>query len=200
MLMRTTIAWTAALLIAGLMAAGCATQGKACPTGKCPRHTMKGARGAACAKCGKAGCTQCGDKKKAACKCGKKDCPKCARGAGKGAHDAEARVNTPTLATLIEKGVPMTLLDARTGEYDDGRRIPGAKALAPSATAEEAANAIPSKDALVVTYCANLQCPAGSKLAAQLKTLGYTNIIEYPHGIEGWVDAGHEVEQASTAN
>jgi rhodanese-related sulfurtransferase len=32
-------------------------------------------------------------------------------------------------------------------------------------------------------------------LAAHLKKLGYTNIMEYQEGIEGWIKAGNKVEK-----
>ncbi len=41
--------------------------------------------------------------------------------------------------------------------------------------------------ALLVTYCTNLKCPASRALAARLTALGYTHVLEYPEGIEGWV-------------
>ena len=49
---------------------------------------------------------------------------------------------------------------------------------------------------LVVTYCAGLKCPASHQLAERLEKLGYGNVIEYPEGIPGWIEAGHAVEQA----
>jgi len=88
------------------------------------------------------------------------------------------------------------LLDARTGKYDDGQRIPGAKSLSPSSTKEEATSLIPDKGAPVVTYCANLKCPASAALAKHLKELGYTNVREYPEGIQGWISGGNPVEKA----
>ena len=88
------------------------------------------------------------------------------------------------------------LLDARSGKYDDGNRIPGAKSLNSQSTAEEIAAVIPSKDALVVTYCSNLQCPASKALAEHLEALGYTNVQEYPEGIAGWRAAGGKVDKA----
>lgn len=105
-------------------------------------------------------------------------------------------VNTSALKAMISAKVPVVLLDARTGKYDDGKRLPGAKALAPTATAEEAAKAIPAKDAFVVTYCAGPKCPASNALYEGLKKLGYTNLAEYPEGIEGWTKAGNEVTTA----
>jgi rhodanese-related sulfurtransferase len=89
------------------------------------------------------------------------------------------------------------VFDARTGKYDDGQRIPGAKALSPEASATEVAKAIPDKNAKVVAYCANLKCPAGGMLAKRLVELGYKNVNEYPEGIQGWMAAGHPVEKAA---
>ncbi|MBN1669447.1 MAG: rhodanese-like domain-containing protein [Kiritimatiellae bacterium] len=124
----------------------------------------------------------------------------CAPASKAPAAETKARSNphldTETLATLIAARVPMVILDARTGKYDDGRRIPGAGSLSASATAEEAERAIGSKDALVVTYCSNLKCPASEALFNRLRQLGYKNVVEYSFGIEGWAAAGHEVRQA----
>jgi len=58
---------------------------------------------------------------------------------------------------------------------------------------------LPGKDALIVTYCSNLKCPASSRLARRLRELGYTSVLEYPYGIEGWTKAGHEVTTAGRA-
>jgi rhodanese-related sulfurtransferase len=102
-------------------------------------------------------------------------------------------VSTATLVALVRSGVPFVLLDARTGKYDDGKRLPGAKQLSPKATAEQAAEVIPAKNSLVVTYCSNVKCPASKYLAKQLASLGYTNVVKYPAGIQGWAEAGQPV-------
>ncbi len=102
-------------------------------------------------------------------------------------------INTNELAALIASGKPIVILDARTGRWDDGRRIPGARSLAPDASAEDAAKAIPAKDSLVVTYCSGPKCPASAKLAERLRSFGYTNVTEYHEGIQGWADAGKEI-------
>ncbi|MFZ2959712.1 MAG: rhodanese-like domain-containing protein [Candidatus Ozemobacteraceae bacterium] len=114
------------------------------------------------------------------------------------ANDAAGHENLPLLSTseladMIASKTTMILIDARSGKFDDGKRIPGAVSLTDQATAEEAAKVINAKDALVVTYCSNLKCPASLKLAMHLKKLGFSNIKKYPEGIEGWVKAGHEV-------
>jgi rhodanese-related sulfurtransferase len=105
-------------------------------------------------------------------------------------------IDTRALQALMQAKVPAVVLDARAGKWDDGKRIPGAKALAPAATADEAAALIPAKEALVIVYCTNLKCPASAMLAEQLLGFGYTNILKYPDGIEGWISAGNAVETA----
>ena len=98
---------------------------------------------------------------------------------------------------MIDSNVALTLVDARTGKYDDGRRIPNALNLGPAATDTEIRSVLKSKDALIVSYCANLQCPASRQLAVKLVALGYTRVLEYPQGIEGWVSEGNPVAKAA---
>jgi len=109
----------------------------------------------------------------------------------------EAVVNTEALAALLRAKAPMTVLDARTGKYDDGRRVPGAKTLSPTATDAEVTALLPDKTALVVTYCAGLKCPASHMLGEKLRSMGYVNVLEYHEGIDGWVATGNAIQQAS---
>lgn len=109
---------------------------------------------------------------------------------------APSTINTVDLKTLINSGGPIIILDARAGEYDDGKRLPGALSLNADSKAEDIAKTLPSKESLIVTYCANLKCPASHKLYTHLKSLGYTNLIEYPEGIQGWIEAGNPVNIA----
>ena len=106
----------------------------------------------------------------------------------------EAVVSTKALKILLDSKTELILLDARSGKYDDGKRIPGAKSLNAASAPEEIEKVIPSRDSLVITYCASLKCPASSKLHKHLTELGYKHVIEYPQGIKGWVEAGNSVE------
>jgi len=153
------------------------------------------------------GCATCGPcpGKKARCGadkdaagCATKECvtKHCAAGQAVAPAAAGVNIGTDVLDALLRSGVPLTVLDARTGQYDDGKRIPGAKSLSPQATEAEALALIPNKEALVVTYCSNLKCPASKMLAENLHKLGFKNVLEYPHGIAGWIEAGHPVTAA----
>ena len=115
---------------------------------------------------------------------------------GEGKTEEVGTLSVNALATLLKSGTEVVVFDARSAKYDDGRRIPGAKSLTDKASAQEVTNAIPKKDQLVVTYCANPQCPASDRLAKHLLSLGYSNILELPAGIEGWAAAGKPVEKA----
>jgi len=104
-------------------------------------------------------------------------------------------LKTAGLQELIKAKTPAAILDARSGKYDDGKRIPGATQLSPTAEDADIAKVLPDKKAMIVTYCAGLKCPASKMLADKLRKLGYTNVLEYPEGIEGWIAAGNTVEQ-----
>jgi rhodanese-related sulfurtransferase len=122
------------------------------------------------------------------------DCGACqSTGTVKSRKPAYAEINTAALATLLKTGTQVVLLDARVGRWDDGRRLPGAKTLAPDATEAQALAAIGGKNALVVTYCSNVRCPASKNLTLRLIELGFTNVLKYPEGVDDWQAAGHEV-------
>jgi len=104
-----------------------------------------------------------------------------------------AEIDEAALKTLMNSDIEFYLFDARAGKYDDGNRIPGAKFLSYECSADEAAAAIPSKDSLVVTYCASPTCPASGWLAKRLSSLGYVAILEYPEGIRDWKARGNSV-------
>ena len=103
-------------------------------------------------------------------------------------------INIAVLENIIESNVPMVLLDARSGKWDDKSRIPGAQSLNDKSTREEVEKIIKTKDTLVVTYCSNLKCPASNRLYIHLKKLGYKNVLEYPFGIQAWLEAGNDIE------
>jgi rhodanese-related sulfurtransferase len=90
----------------------------------------------------------------------------------------------------------MVLLDARTGKWDDKTRIPGAQSLNDKSTKDEVEKVITTKDTLVIVYCVNLKCPASKNLYIHLKKLGYKNVLEYPFGIERWLESGNDIEMA----
>ena len=155
---------------------------------------------ATCAtKCAtKSACT-----KKSACatKCAKKSACATKSSCTKGVctkGDAAAMYKTIDTKGLkaAMAGKNLVLLDARSGKYDDGRRIPGAKQLAANADDKTIASVVGAdKNAKIITYCSNTKCPAGAMLAKRLMKAGYTNVSKYPVGIAGWVEGGNKVNK-----
>ncbi len=123
----------------------------------------------------------------------------CHAGHHKHQQAAAATIDTGVLCTLIRADVPVTILDARAGKYDDGRRIPGAEVVPPDADKKTLARLVPKKDSLVVTYCGGPTCPLSRQLADRLAKLGYKHVLEYRQGIAGWAEAGHDVRKVVTA-
>lgn len=99
------------------------------------------------------------------------------------------------LKAIVDSKVNALIFDARSGKYDDGKRIPGAKSLNGDSKQQEIESLIPSKSSLIITYCSNLECPASHELFNKLKLLGYNNVLEFPWGIQGWIEAGNPVEK-----
>ena len=116
-------------------------------------------------------------------------------GDAKGASSPD-KIGSVTSGELVEivNSKTAVILDARSGKYDDGKRIPGAKALNEQSSPEDIAKIVPDKNTPVITYCGGPSCPASARLAEVLQKLGYTNIREYHDGIPGWIKAGNKVE------
>ena len=100
-------------------------------------------------------------------------------------------VNTDELKRWYDSSKPMTVIDARTEENYDKTTLPDAiwlPANSPSATIQ---STLPVKNRLIVVYCWSLACPASANLANRLSAAGYTNVYEYPDGLEDWMQNGY---------
>lgn len=88
------------------------------------------------------------------------------------------------------------IIDTRFGRWDNGARIPGAESLNGKFTKRDITKKYPDKNAVMVVYCNNSECPLSGSFAKKLKQYGYKNIKHYKEGIEGWEKAGKPVESA----
>ncbi len=152
-------------------------------------------KGGACkcdsCECDSCGCKGCASAVKSACASGQCNAGETA----KQSADVQIKMlDTEEVRKIIEEKSAL-IFDARTGKWDDGQRIPGAKSLSAASTSEEIAAAIPDKKQAVLVYCGGRQCPASAELAKVLIKHGYTNVMEYPDGIKGWKNAGMQVEK-----
>jgi rhodanese-related sulfurtransferase len=108
-------------------------------------------------------------------------------------------IQTDALSKLVRSANPLLMIvDARMPEYDDGKRIPGAKVIPVNATIENITANLPDKQAMIVVYCENAQCPASGLLADRLVRMGYKNVWKYKGGIEEWEARGQKIERGKT--
>jgi rhodanese-related sulfurtransferase len=193
--------WIIALTVMG---AGIASNALACASCGCSSATKKTAVKASCGSggsCGKkAEAKQCSSKKSCSSEA-KATCSSAARKSCKSsctrakADHGYTTVDTDGLKKLIASEKDLVIVDARSGKYDDGRRIASAQQLGAASSSDAIAKALPDKDAKIVAYCTSTKCPASAALAHKLVDLGYKNVVKYPAGIEGWVTDGNDVSK-----
>lgn len=104
-------------------------------------------------------------------------------------------INTDQVKDILYSGQEVVLVDARTKEYDDGIRLPGAILVPHNSSADEIRTALPSLDESIIVYCNSKKCPASGKLADRLVAMGYTNVWKYAEGLEAWVKSGGKTEK-----
>ncbi len=110
-------------------------------------------------------------------------------------------IQTETLSRLVHSASPnLMIVDSRGTDSDDGKRIPGAKTIPYNASIENITANLPDKNATVIIYCANAQCPSSRLLAERLLHMGYKNIWRYSAGIQEWEAKGLKVEQGKPAS
>lgn len=174
-----------------LLMAGCQC-GTSCSNGTCTATKIE----KCCMDCGgkcqvnPEGCKKCGGTCKTAV-----PSMDCEDGSCSGAPSSDAAIKMLSLAefkAVVEDKSAM-IFDARTGKWDDGKRVPGAGSLSANNSEAEILQLIPDKSQKIVTYCGSLKCPAGKALASKLVKLGYTNVSDYSGGIKAWREAGYEV-------
>ena len=103
-------------------------------------------------------------------------------------------ITREALRAAIEEGA-VTVVDALPAAPYGQRHLPGALNLTAEDADAHAAQALPDRDARIVTYSTDARCTRGSELAERLRALGYGDVRTYRAGIEDWIAAGLEVER-----
>ncbi len=90
----------------------------------------------------------------------------------------------------------LVLVEALPPRYYEAEHLPGALNIPHDRVEELAPTLLPDKNATIVTYCSNAQCP-NSRIAAQvLERLGYNQVYKYEAGKQDWIAAGLPTEGA----
>jgi len=88
------------------------------------------------------------------------------------------------------------LIDVLSQGSYEGRHLPNAKHAAASETdfLEKVEKLVPSKEAVVVVYCASFTCQLSPRAAGKLVEAGYTNVYDFKGGLADWQDAKYPFE------
>ena len=113
----------------------------------------------------------------------------------------------PKEAMPTDNGIPSvstsqakSLYESRSATFVDvGKnasvRIPGSRELSANLTEKEISAILPDKSAKIVIYGDADNRRDEGLMAEQLKKLGYTNVMEYPAGLEEWIMTGNPGEE-----
>lgn len=110
---------------------------------------------------------------------------------------ATATVSREELQRLLDEGAPLTLVEALGPMYYEDAHLPGAVNIPHDQVDALAPVVLPDKAGKVVVYCSNTSCQNAAIAARRLVQLGYTDVLEYVEGKQGWVEAGLPVERST---
>lgn len=104
------------------------------------------------------------------------------------------------LKKWIDEKKDFVLIDVMSQGSYEGRHLPNAKHAAVSETdfLEKVAKLTPTKETVVVVYCASFQCQLSPRAASKLSGEGYTNVYHFKGGLADWQDAGYSFEGGTT--
>ena len=109
------------------------------------------------------------------------------------------RIGRDELQATLDRGEPVTLVEALPEPSYRKAHLPGALNLPHDRVDELASALLPDKAAAIVVYCANLPCENSGIAAARLIALGYTNVRDYAAGKQDWIEAGLPTERGLRA-
>lgn len=97
-----------------------------------------------------------------------------------------------------EEGEPFVLIDARDAVQFGQEHLPGAVNI-PYVDIRPGAR-LPQRNARIVVYCSDLDCPISQYAYQSLESLGYSEVYDMRAGLQGWKAAGYPTEINSTDN
>lgn len=100
-------------------------------------------------------------------------------------------VSTEKLKKWYDLEVEMTVIDTRSSQYFNGILMPDAIWVPFDASWYDVKQALPSKDALIVVYCLDSNCPMSTWMAERLVDHGYRRVYKYSEGLKVWIKHGY---------
>ncbi len=105
-------------------------------------------------------------------------------------------ISTEELKEKNEKREEFILLDVRdTADFEE-EHIVGAVHLLISEMNEQKVDSMFDKDDLIITYSADINCPAKKIAAEKLIGYGFKNVIAYDESWKAWKEANYPTESS----
>ena len=105
-------------------------------------------------------------------------------------------IDSEQMQELLESDDDFILINVLSEAQFEERHIPGSINIPVEDPdfIERVKEHAPDLNQRIVVYCANEDCPASPQAAAKLEEAGYTDVLDYTEGIEGWQNIGEPVE------
>src|SRR5690606_34751506 len=103
-------------------------------------------------------------------------------------------INADRVAEEIERG-SVQLINVLNADDFTREHIPGSVNIPVShpGFVERVEQTVGDKGTRVVVYCASRECPASENTARKLEEAGFSNVMDFEEGMQGWKDAGRRV-------
>jgi rhodanese-related sulfurtransferase len=108
-------------------------------------------------------------------------------------------LHTDEMRDLKERAGDVPIINVLPRSSHHKKHIPGSDNIPvdEEGFVEHVRDKVGGEDQPVVVYCASAQCDASPRAARKLEEAGFSHVIEYEDGIEGWERAGLPVESGT---
>ncbi len=108
-------------------------------------------------------------------------------------------LTTNELKAHLDDGNNLTLIEALPRSHFEAEHLPGAINI-PHDEVHSHIDKLPQDTTdLIVTYCASSTCKNSKQAADTIRSLGYSNVVEYSGGKQAWLEAGLTFEKSKGA-
>ena len=108
-------------------------------------------------------------------------------------------ITTATLEQRLKTNQPIEFWNVLTDEGFKGELIPGSRRVPLDRVGREVSQTSLPKDAEIIVYCGGPKCPQSRLAAEKLEALGFTRVLAYEEGLEGWKNSGLALEKTQAA-
>jgi rhodanese-related sulfurtransferase len=104
------------------------------------------------------------------------------------------QINAAQLRELMDRNGDRAVINVLDEADYREMHIPGSENVPVSSPdfVDRVKTRVRSRKDPVVVYCASRECDASEKAAEKLEKAGFTNVVDYAAGIQGWKEAGFE--------